>query len=432
MTAQDERLKSTLAADMSKDLICPITQELMVDPVIAADGNSYERKEITRWLASYDTSPKTNLPLETKALFPNLALKQQIERLVASGELDDQLCAAYKERKGMLKIEHARKLFDEGKVEEAAEIGLPVAQGKMADRCYWGSDGVPRDLYKCVEWAKKAAAGGDRRGQYRLATAYHYGEGGLDEEWPMAVKWYEKAAKQGEPGAMEAVSLARAQKLFDEGKVEKAAELGLPEAQGVMAERCNFGSYGVLKDRAKCVEWAKKAAEGGDRVGQHRLGYAHAHGEGGLAKDFALALKWYEKAAEQGGSAAMTNIGFLYENGGYGVAQNHAAAAGWFRRAAEAGSAAGQSNLGVCYYNGMGVGKDLAAARSWFQSAADQGYTDSIRHLGFMMVNGEGGDRKLDEGVAQWEKAAAKGDTVSQKNLSKLSGSAFRTFFRMS
>ena len=97
-----------------------------------------------------------------------------------------------------------------------------------------------------------------------------------------------------------------------------------------------------------------------------------------------------------------------------------------------AGSAAGQSNLGVCYYNGMGVGKDLAAARSWFQSAADQGYTDSIRHLGFMMVNGEGGDRKLDEGVAQWEKAAAKGDTVSQKNLSKLSGSAFRTFFRMS
>ena len=39
-----KRLKGKVS-DMSKDLTCAITQELMVDPVIAADGNTYERHE---------------------------------------------------------------------------------------------------------------------------------------------------------------------------------------------------------------------------------------------------------------------------------------------------------------------------------------------------------------------------------------------------
>ena len=100
----------------------------MVDPVVAADGNTYERQEITQWLASNATSPKTNLLLETKTLFPNITVKQQIEHLVASGELDDQLCANYLDRKYKLSPEYAKKLYREGKVEEAAELGLPEVQ----------------------------------------------------------------------------------------------------------------------------------------------------------------------------------------------------------------------------------------------------------------------------------------------------------------
>ena len=33
------------------DFICPITQEIMRDPVIALDGHSYERDAITQWFA---------------------------------------------------------------------------------------------------------------------------------------------------------------------------------------------------------------------------------------------------------------------------------------------------------------------------------------------------------------------------------------------
>lgn len=35
-----------------KELICPITQELMVDPVFAEDGFSYERIAMERWFST--------------------------------------------------------------------------------------------------------------------------------------------------------------------------------------------------------------------------------------------------------------------------------------------------------------------------------------------------------------------------------------------
>ena len=57
-------------------LICPITQELLEDPVIAADGFTYEREAIERWLGmgTNRRSPTTNAPLAHRALVPNRSL----------------------------------------------------------------------------------------------------------------------------------------------------------------------------------------------------------------------------------------------------------------------------------------------------------------------------------------------------------------------
>jgi hypothetical protein len=52
--------------------------DLMEDPVIAADGHSYERSAITDWLRNNSTSPKTNMKLESKSLTPNHTLKSLI------------------------------------------------------------------------------------------------------------------------------------------------------------------------------------------------------------------------------------------------------------------------------------------------------------------------------------------------------------------
>lgn len=50
----------------------------MTDPVIAADGHSYERQFIEQWLILNDRSPMNNIKLHHKNLIPNYALKKCI------------------------------------------------------------------------------------------------------------------------------------------------------------------------------------------------------------------------------------------------------------------------------------------------------------------------------------------------------------------
>ena len=59
--------------------LCPIGRELMRDPVNCADGHSYERASIERWLATKGTSPRTGAQLPNKVLIPNHALRNSIE-----------------------------------------------------------------------------------------------------------------------------------------------------------------------------------------------------------------------------------------------------------------------------------------------------------------------------------------------------------------
>eukprot|EP00897_Mesotaenium_endlicherianum_P010170 jgi/Mesen1/9181/ME000591S08502 len=59
-------------------LFCPITQEMMVNPVIAADGHTYELEAIQEWLSHSDKSPMTNLPLAHKEIVPNHAVRSLI------------------------------------------------------------------------------------------------------------------------------------------------------------------------------------------------------------------------------------------------------------------------------------------------------------------------------------------------------------------
>ena len=62
------------------DFFCPISHEVMADPVITADGHSYERSCIAMWFAlGNSTSPVTNAALESRSLMPNHALRKAIE-----------------------------------------------------------------------------------------------------------------------------------------------------------------------------------------------------------------------------------------------------------------------------------------------------------------------------------------------------------------
>ncbi|KAG6406185.1 hypothetical protein SASPL_133784 [Salvia splendens] len=61
------------------EFLCPITLEIMTDPVIVATGQTYERRSIQKWLDSnHRTCPKTGQTLEHLLLAPNFALKNLI------------------------------------------------------------------------------------------------------------------------------------------------------------------------------------------------------------------------------------------------------------------------------------------------------------------------------------------------------------------
>ena len=56
--------------------ICPITQDVMREPVIDREGNTYEKSAILQWLKSTNTSPITRNVISALELVPNRALIQ--------------------------------------------------------------------------------------------------------------------------------------------------------------------------------------------------------------------------------------------------------------------------------------------------------------------------------------------------------------------
>ena len=75
--AAEERRRLALMGDLR----CPITLEVMRDPVIAGDGHSYERSAIERWLSGHRTSPLTGPVRESNELLPNHRLRALIQDL---------------------------------------------------------------------------------------------------------------------------------------------------------------------------------------------------------------------------------------------------------------------------------------------------------------------------------------------------------------
>lgn len=71
--------KNHKAPVIPDDFRCPISLELMKDPVIVSTGQTYERSCIEKWLeAGHGTCPKTQQSLSSTALTPNYALRSLI------------------------------------------------------------------------------------------------------------------------------------------------------------------------------------------------------------------------------------------------------------------------------------------------------------------------------------------------------------------
>jgi len=88
-----KRPDSFAGKNVPKHFSCPITHELFVDPVIFADGHTYERDAIARWLRDHrETSPMTgaSFPGRQIVLLPNHAMRSQVEEWKANNIVDGE------------------------------------------------------------------------------------------------------------------------------------------------------------------------------------------------------------------------------------------------------------------------------------------------------------------------------------------------------
>ena len=65
--------------DPPRSYVCPITQDLMIDPVMTDDGHTYERKAILKWFTVHNKSPLTNEDLASTKVWSNHALRSAID-----------------------------------------------------------------------------------------------------------------------------------------------------------------------------------------------------------------------------------------------------------------------------------------------------------------------------------------------------------------
>ncbi|ORX96291.1 hypothetical protein BCR34DRAFT_619726 [Clohesyomyces aquaticus] len=73
--------------EIPNEYLCPISSELMEDPVKALDNFTYERKAIERWFETHETSPFTRQVLTSVDILPNVQVKNQIQEWAKATEI---------------------------------------------------------------------------------------------------------------------------------------------------------------------------------------------------------------------------------------------------------------------------------------------------------------------------------------------------------
>lgn len=70
-----------MSATTNPEFYCPITKQLMVDPVVASDGHTYERSALMEYLGSQTVSPvDSSHRMNSLVIIENKALKQLIDK----------------------------------------------------------------------------------------------------------------------------------------------------------------------------------------------------------------------------------------------------------------------------------------------------------------------------------------------------------------
>ena len=205
--------------DVAAEYVCPLTLELLVDPVMAKDGRIYERSHILAWLSRNATSPVTREPMGTE-LTPVPLIRNTIEKLVSSGAIEGDIAEAWQKasaKNTLVKETRARaeggdgeamwllgKWYQDGvnglAIDEAqARAWLELSAAARDPRglayfaeCLLCGIGGPKDNVLGLVNVTEAAHLGSNLGAYRLGWAFFEGGHGLPKDTVRARYWLKK------------------------------------------------------------------------------------------------------------------------------------------------------------------------------------------------------------------------------------------------
>jgi len=201
-------------------------------------------------------------------LMEDYAAKNTIETLVNSGDIDDELATAWKQK---LAEKLAEKLADETKVKEMRA----KAEGGDGDAMYWlgtwhrrGTNGLAKDEVQARAWDERSAATRHPKGMGTFGESLLLGLGGSKE-----------------------TSLGLV-------NVTEAAGLGSNVAAFRLGKAFFNGAYGLPKDPARARYWLKKVVDG-------ECAHKHLSNEASLAE----AARWLREL--DGGAALQADAAAL-------------------------------------------------------------------------------------------------------------------------
>jgi hypothetical protein len=155
----------------------------------------------------------------------------------------------------------------------SAQAGDARAAQLLADM-YAGGRGVAADPSLAFAWRLRAATLGDAGAQFTVGMQYLQG-GGVARDRNQAAYWLDLAARQDHPNAALELGLLQLEGEGDPARgltwIERAASLGLFDAQQVLANLYRSGQAGVPRDAAAAARWetiAKQNAESGRAINQ--------------------------------------------------------------------------------------------------------------------------------------------------------------------
>ena len=250
-TGEMKRYKES-AEKVKEEFSCPITRELLFDPVTAEDGHLYERSAIESWISCCSEelkSPKTNVPMGPR-LMSSTVVRSAIEQMVRDGVV---ICPEWTQRLADEKTVRA--------VREKAEGGNTDAMNSLGAWYHGGQKGLPKDQKQAFAWYQRGhRLGGSPKLTRNLAGCYLFGHG-VESDEALGMHLLTLAAERGSEFARYtlaqcfALGTAGLSKNVHEAnhwfRAMESASVLIPDA---MQEECRDEAAAWLRDHAAEIE----------------------------------------------------------------------------------------------------------------------------------------------------------------------------------